>query len=136
MSTIGDVFKAYHALSPRELSFLAMYQATHQNTGDRPDPYAIDFGTISHQRQWMGYMALKLITVYGSGQKLEDNLVQAPLWPVPDTQPPQDIFGFISYPNNQAAAQANPYWTPAERVRARKSYWTGAPRRRRNYTGP
>lgn len=129
---IQTVMAAYRLLSPRDLAYLANYNDIHQRPGDRPGPLAIDYGTIYHQRQWMGYHALRLIVDFGWGQKLSDNLVYTPLWPDPPQQLPADITSFYTFPNTQLSAQQNPFWSPAEKVRARKSYWTGKPARRRN----
>lgn len=129
---IATVMAAYHQLSSRDLAYLANYNNIHQRPGDRPDPMAINYGTIYHQRQWMGYHALRLIVEFGYGQKISDNLVYAPLWPDPPEQLPADIWSFYTFPNTQLSAQLSPYWLPAAKVRARKNYWTGKPARRRN----
>ncbi len=134
--SISDVMSAYRALSPRDLAYLNNYHNRHQRAGQPSSYFPYDYGMMGVSRQWQGYAALRLIVEFGWGQKITDNLVDNWAYAVPNPALPADILGFNARSNCFLAGQEVSAPPSTLKRKAPRSYWTGQPRRRRNYTGP
>ena len=132
----AEVFSAYRALSPRDLAYLNNYHNANQRSGVPAAASPFDYGMMAVSRQWQGYAALKLIAEFGYGRKLTDNLVHNLFYPSPDPALPATIDGFYVRSNCFLAGRAVSAPPSTLKRKAPRSYWTGQPRRRRNYTGP
>lgn len=132
MSTIADRMAAYHALSPTDQAMIHAYQLIHQSQGDPPSMWEADYGVISHQRQWMAFHAIAIMKLDPTRQNIAQTMSNSTFWTAPEYQFLQDIFGFNAYPDNLIAKQINTFSAPLPAKNARRSYWTGEPRHRRN----